>query len=95
MWWTLTDVTALGVNAVSVLASLRVLALVDIRTVATGLVQRESLVADAAEHAVNVFAFAENAEIAEHLTLVDIYSKTIKSFYLFLAGRKTKMELRN
>lgn len=91
MWWTLTDVTALRVDAVSVLASLRVLALVDIRTVATGLVQRESLVADAAEHAVNVFAFAKDAEIAEHLTLVDIYSKRIKSFlFYFWPNEKRK-----
>ena len=72
MWWTLTDVGALRVDAVAVLTGLGVLALVDISAIATGLVQLESFVADAAEHAVDVLALAENAQVAEHQTLVDI-----------------------
>jgi hypothetical protein len=69
---TLADVAALRVDTSAVLTSLRILALVDVRTISTGFIQLESLVADAAEHAVNVLAFAENAQVAEHLTLVDV-----------------------
>jgi len=73
MRWTLTDVVALGVDTVAILARLRILALVDIRAVATGLVQLESFVTNAAEHAVDVLALAENTQVAEHQTLVDVY----------------------
>lgn len=72
MWRALTDVAALRVDTVTVLTSLWIFAFVDIRTVATRLVQRETLVADAAEHAVNVFAFTKHAEVAEHLTFVNV-----------------------
>lgn len=68
----LADVAALRVYTVAVLAGLRVLALVNIRAIAARLVQSEALIANAAEHAVDVLAFAEHAEVAEHLALVDI-----------------------
>ena len=67
---TLADVAALRVDTSAVLTGLRILALVDVRTISAGFIQLESLVADATEHAVNVLAFAENAQVAEHLTLV-------------------------
>ena len=69
---TLADVAALRVDTSAVLTGLRILALVDVRTISAGFIQLESFVADAAEHAVNVLAFAENAQVAEHLTLVNV-----------------------
>ena len=54
---------------------MRVLAFVDIRTISPGFIQRKTFVADAAEHSVNVFTFAKDTEIAEHLTFVDIYKE--------------------
>ena len=68
----LASVAALRVDARAVLAGLWVLALVDVGAVAARLVQLEALVADAAEHAVDVLALAEHAQVAEHLTLVDV-----------------------
>ena len=72
VWRALADVTALRVDTVAVLAGLGIFTFVDVGTVAAGLVQCESLVADATEHAVNVFTLAEDAQVAEHLTLVNI-----------------------
>lgn len=72
MWWTLTDVSALRVDAITVLARLGVFTLVNIRTVSTRFVQSKALVANAAEHSVNVFAFSKDAKVTKHLTFVDI-----------------------
>ena len=54
---------------------LRIDALVHVRAVATGLVQLVALVTDTAEHAIDVLAAAEHAEIVEHAALVDIYGE--------------------
>ena len=70
--WTLAHVAALRVDTVTVLTCLRVLAFVNISAVSARFVQREAFVADAAEHAVNVFAFTKHAEVTKHLTFVDI-----------------------
>ena len=72
MWWTLADVAALRVDTIAILTRLRILTFVDVGTVATRFVQLESFVANAAEHAVDVLALAENAEVTEHQTLVDV-----------------------
>lgn len=80
MRWTLTHVTALRIDAIAVLTRLRILAFVDIRAVASRFVQLESLVADAAEHAVNILAFTKDAQIAEHLTLVDVDARLLVAF---------------
>lgn len=75
MWRTLANIAALIIDTISVLARLRVLALVDIGTISARLIQCEALIANATEHAVNILAFSKNTEIAEHLALVDIYWK--------------------
>lgn len=72
MWWTLTDVGALRVDTITVLASLWIFTFVNIRTVSTGFIKSEALVADTAEHSVNVFAFSKHAKVTKHLTFVDI-----------------------
>ena len=80
MRWTLTHVTALRIDAIAVLTRLRILAFVNIRAVASRFVQLESLVADAAEHAVNILAFTKDAQIAKHLTLVDVDARLLVAF---------------
>ena len=70
--WTLAHVAALRVDTVAVLTCLRILAFVNISAVSARFVQREAFVADAAEHAVNVFAFTKHAEVTKHLAFVDI-----------------------
>jgi len=77
---TLTHVTALRIDAIAVLTRLRILAFVNIRAVTPRFVQLESLVADAAEHAVNILAFTKDAQIAKHLTLVDVDARLLVAF---------------
>lgn len=80
MWWTPADVFALRVDAGAILAGLRTLALVYIGAVAAGTVELVALVALAAEHAEDVLAAAEDAEIAEHVTLIDVHARLLVMF---------------
>lgn len=73
-------VFALRVDAGTVLTGLRTFALVHVGAVAAGAVQLVALVAFAAEHAENVLAAAENAQVAEHLTFVDVYARLLVVF---------------
>lgn len=77
MRWTPADVFALGVDAGAVLAGLRALAFVHVGAVATGTVELVALVALAAEHAEDVLAAAEDAEVAEHIALVDVNARLL------------------
>lgn len=80
MWWTPADVFALRVDAGTILAGLRTLALIYVGTVAAGTVELVALVAFAAEHAEDVLAAAEDAEIAEHVTLIDVHARLLVTF---------------
>lgn len=80
MWWALADIFALRIDAGTVLAGLRALAFVYVSAVAAGTVELVALVALAAEHTEDVLAAAEDAEIAEHLTLVDIHARLLVMF---------------
>lgn len=80
MWWTPADVFALRVDAGTILAGLRTLALIYVGTVAAGTVELVALVALAAEHAEDVLAAAEDAEIAEHVTLIDVHARLLITF---------------
>lgn len=80
MWWTPADVFALRVDAGTILAGLRTLALVYVGTVAAGTVELVALVALAAEHAEDVLTAAEDAEIAEHVTLIDVHTRLLVTF---------------
>jgi len=71
------DVFALRVDAGTVLTRLRAFALVHVRAVAAGTVQFVALVAFAAEHAENVLAATENAQVAEHLAFVDVHTSLL------------------
>lgn len=75
--WTLADVFALGVDAGAVLAGLRALAFVHVGAVAAGTVELVALVALAAEHAEDVLAATEDAEVAEHIALVDVDARLL------------------
>lgn len=70
-------VFALRVDAGTVLARLWTVALVYIGAVATGAVQFVALVALAAEHAKDILAMAEDAQIAKHLALVDVDTRLL------------------
>lgn len=71
---TLADVLALSVYASTILAGLRVLALVDVGAVSAGAVELVAFVALAAEHPEGVLAAAEDAQVAEQLALVYVYA---------------------
>lgn len=75
MWWTATDVFALRVDAGAILARLRTLALVHVSAIAAGTIEFVTLVTLAAEHAEDIFTVTENAQVAEHLALVDVYAR--------------------
>lgn len=75
--WTPADVFALGVDAGAVLAGLRTLAFVHVGAVAAGTVELVAFVALAAEHAEDVLAATEDAEIAEHIALVDVDARLL------------------
>lgn len=80
MRWTPTDVFALRVDTDTVLAGLRTLAFVHVGAVTAGTVELVALVALAAEHAEDVLAVAKDAEITEHLALVDVYACLFVTF---------------
>ena len=77
MWRTLADVTALRIDAISVLACLWIIAFIYICAIATGFVQLEALVTDASEHSVDIFTFTEDAQVAKHLAFVDIDARLL------------------
>lgn len=77
MRWAATDVFALCVDAGTVLARLRALALVDVGAITAGTVQLVALVTLAAEHAEDVLTVAEDAQVAKHLALVDVYARLL------------------
>lgn len=74
------DVFALRVNASAILARLRAFALVHVGAVAAGAVQLVALVALAAEHAEDVLAAAEDAQVAEHVALIDVHARLLAVF---------------
>jgi len=74
MWRTLADIFALRVDASAILTGLWAFALVHIGAVATGTIQLVTFVALAAEHAEDILAMAEHAQITEHIALVDVYA---------------------
>lgn len=80
MRWAPTNVFALRVDTGAVLAGLRALALVHVGAVAAGTIELVALVALAAEHPEDVFAVTKDAEIAEHLALVDVYASLFVTF---------------
>lgn len=69
---TLAAVLSLCIHTCAVLARLRIFALVDVGAIATGRVEFVAVVAFAAKHAEDVLALAVDAEVAEHLALVDV-----------------------
>lgn len=77
MRWTPADVLALRVDAGAVLTGLRALAFVHVGAVAAGSVELVALVALAAEHTEDVLATTEDAEVAEHLALVDVHASLL------------------
>ena len=91
MGWTLTDVSSLRIDAVAVLAGLRVFTFVDVGTVTARLVQLESLVADATEHAVDILALTENAQVAEHQALVDVCIKQTNTHQLIYSSQRRSL----
>lgn len=74
MWWASADIFALRVDAGAILARLRALALIHVGAVAAGTIEFVALVALAAEHAENVLAVTKDAEIAEHVALIDVHA---------------------
>jgi len=80
MRWTFADIFALRVDASAILAGLWALALVHVSAIATGTIQLVTLVALAAEHAEDVLAVAEHAQIAKHLAFVDIHASLLVMF---------------
>lgn len=75
--WTPADIFALRVDAGAVLAGLRALAFIHVGAVAAGTVELVAFVALAAEHAEDVLAATKNAEITEHLALVDVNARLL------------------
>lgn len=57
-----------------------VVTLIDVRAVSARFIQCKALVADATEHAINVFTFAKHAEVTEHLAFVDINARLFVAF---------------
>lgn len=77
MRWASADVFALRIDAGAILAGLRALTLVYIGAVATGTIELVALVAFTAEHAKDVLTATKDAEIAEHLALVDVHASLL------------------
>lgn len=77
MRWASADVFALCIDASTILAGLRALALVHVGAVAAGIVQFVALVAFAAEHAKDVFAAAVDAQIVKHIAFVNINARLL------------------
>lgn len=71
------DIFALGIDARAVLAGLRALAFVHVGAIAAGTVQLVTLVALAAEHAEDVLAATEHAQITEHFALVYVHARLL------------------
>lgn len=74
---TLADVSALRVDAGAILAGLRALAFVHVGAVAAGAVELVTVVALAAEHAEDVLAATEHAQITEHVALVYVDARLL------------------
>jgi len=80
MRWASADVFALCVDADAVLTGLRTLTLVHVGAVAAGTIELVALVALTTEHAEDIFAVTKDAEIAEHLALVDVHASLFIMF---------------
>lgn len=74
---TLAHVLALSVYASTILAGLRILALVNVRAITTRAIQFIPLVALATEHAEDILAAPKHAQIAEHLALVYVHARLL------------------